>query len=216
MLLEVVGIFVKNTIFWIISLLIYFIAILMLSSVIYQPGKWSLSHMTLVHMYNSFFEKAKNGNFQSSTIVSRKRVIFVTILNFINIVFLIFGALTKPNISTYLLMIFIGNLIVYFFYYFTMKLIFREKIPWQVFALGIISLGCWIPAMYFYLESVKATGLSPAESRNLNSECILGDLYDTHDIWHFLSAAGLFLSYIILLILDDGISTVARDKIHIF
>ena len=39
--------------------------------------------------------------------------------------------------------------------------------------------------------------LSPAESRELNKECILLDFYDTHDIWHFLAAFALFFSFLV-------------------
>ena len=77
-------------------------------------------------------------------------------------------------------------------------------------------LACWIPGIYFFLEKVKSTGKTPAQSRNQNVECILGDLYDHHDVWHFLSAAGLFFSFILLLVLDDGIDHVPRNRILIF
>ena len=79
-----------------------------------------------------------------------------------------------------------------------------------------IHLACWIPALYFFKETDKSTNVTPAQSRNLNVECILGDLYDHHDIWHFFSAAGLFFSFILLLVFDDGIDQVPRNRIFIF
>ena len=48
MFLEVLGIFLNNTFFWIFSLVLYFLAMLLLSSVLYQAGKWSMSHMTII------------------------------------------------------------------------------------------------------------------------------------------------------------------------
>ena len=77
-------------------------------------------------------------------------------------------------------------------------------------------LACWIPALYFFKETDKSTSVTPAQSRNLNVECIWGDLYDHHDIWHFFSAAGLFFSFILLLVFDDGIDHVPRNRIFIF
>ncbi len=105
---------------------------------------------------------------------------------------------------------------VYFLYYVSMKLIKKEKIP--PFAIGttILALICWIPAFYFFVTASKSTEVSPAESRNLNAACLISDLYDTHDIWHFLSAAGLFFNFVLLLVLDDGIAHVPRNKISIF
>ena len=46
MFLEVLGIFLHNTFFWILSLVLYFLGILLLSSVLYQVGKWRMSHLT--------------------------------------------------------------------------------------------------------------------------------------------------------------------------
>ena len=48
MFLEVLGIFLNNTFFWIFSLVLYFLAMLLLSSVLYHAGKWSMSHMTII------------------------------------------------------------------------------------------------------------------------------------------------------------------------
>ena len=48
MFLEVLGIFLNNTFFWILSLVLYFLAMLLLSSVLYQVGKWRMSHLTPV------------------------------------------------------------------------------------------------------------------------------------------------------------------------
>ena len=48
MFLEVLGIFMGNTFFWILSLVLYFLAMLLLSSVLYQVGKWRMSHLTPV------------------------------------------------------------------------------------------------------------------------------------------------------------------------
>jgi len=34
-------------------------------------------------------------------------------------------------------------------------------------------------------------------SRENNEECLLLNFYDSHDIWHFLSAVGLFFSFMV-------------------
>ena len=59
--------------------------------------------------------------------------------------------------------------------------------------------------------------LTPAESRNLNSECLLPYLsYDNHDVWHALGAVALFFIFLMIMTLDDGLFNVRRDKIKIF
>ena len=47
-------------------------------------------------------------------------------------------------------------------------------------------------------------------------DCRLFHFYDNHDIWHFLSALSLFLSFMILLTLDDDLVDTPREKIHVF
>ena len=39
--------------------------------------------------------------------------------------------------------------------------------------------------------------LTPAESREFNKECTLLDFFDNHDIWHFLSAFGMFFAFMV-------------------
>ena len=37
--------------------------------------------------------------------------------------------------------------------------------------------------------------VSPAQSRENNKECFLFDFYDEHDVWHMLSAFGLYYTF---------------------
>ncbi|KOB70081.1 Sid 2 [Operophtera brumata] len=58
--------------------------------------------------------------------------------------------------------------------------------------------------------------LTPAQSRRNNSVCSLLQLYDSHDIWHFMSSVAMFLSFNMYLTLDDNLSTVPRSDIMVF
>ena len=133
-----------------------------------------------------------------------------------NMTFIVIGILFRPNISTYLLLVFIGNLVVYAGYYVGMKVYHGEQIPWTAYAFALTGVVCWAFAMKFFLTAGKSTQVSPAESRNVNMKCIWFDLYDTHDVWHFFSAFGLFLSFMMLMTLDDDLYGIPRDQIHIF
>eukprot|EP00050_Salpingoeca_kvevrii_P001186 m.164658 g.164658 ORF g.164658 m.164658 type:complete len:75 (+) comp10315_c0_seq2:2359-2583(+) len=53
-------------------------------------------------------------------------------------------------------------------------------------------------------------------SREGNRNCIWMDFYDAHDIWHILSAGGLFFSSVFLLTLDDNLLSKKRKDIHVF
>ena len=62
-----------------------------------------------------------------------------------------------------------------------------------------------------------ASTLTPAESRNLNDECLVPLLsYDNHDVWHVLGAVALFFIFLMIMSLDDGLFVVPRNKIKIF
>jgi hypothetical protein len=57
---------------------------------------------------------------------------------------------------------------------------------------------------------------TPAQSRQFNQECKLLRFYDFHDIWHFLSAIGMFFTFMVLLTLDDDLSHTHRTRIVVF
>lgn len=42
------------------------------------------------------------------------------------------------------------------------------------------------------------------------------DFYDNHDIWHFLSAISLFMSFMVLLTLDDDVANKPTATIPVF
>merc|ERR1719351_746693 len=75
--------------------------------------------------------------------------------------------------------------------------------PGPVFAILALVLG--LIAIHFYQARSANRNLTPAESRNLNSECNFLDFYDNHDLWHFFSAAGVFMAFLALLTVDDDL-----------
>ena len=69
---------------------------------------------------------------------------------------------------------------------------------------------------YFAFVQIIDRGGSPAESRLKNKDCEFLAFYDAHDLWHFFSGAGIFMSFMGLLTMDDDILNVPRDQIDIF
>ena len=55
-------------------------------------------------------------------------------------------------------------------------------------------------AGHFYLTEQRSSVWSPAESRNMNEACTVG-IFDAHDLWHFLSAFGIFFTFMFILTL---------------
>jgi len=62
----------------------------------------------------------------------------------------------------------------------------------------VLSLALWAPALSFFFDKESSWRATPAESRSFNTPCMLFDFYDAHDIWHFLSAGGLFTTFMVM------------------
>ncbi len=148
------------------------------------------------------------------------RMILLVVLNAVNWGLSAYGVSSLANrgadFASFLLAIFISNVMLYTMFYIVMKLRYRERIGAQPATYIVLSTFTWFGSLYFFLNKSTSWVRTPAESRHLNQECKLFHFYDNHDIWHFLSATSLFLSFMILLTLDDDLENVPRDKIPVF
>ena len=237
MFFEVIGIFFGNNFFWITLLIGYSIGIVMLSFTFYfshsidendhvKQYVWKLNLKSLFRAFNLVWSgiKSKNKNEWKDNFLTSK-VILIVILQIFNITFLLVGALGQWakveklhfGISTYLLYIFLGNMFIYTFYYASMKIYHKEKITIPPIIYGFFALCFGVSGMVFFLNPpYNSDGNTPAQSRNENKDCTILDFYDFHDIWHFLSSAGIFFCYMLLLTLDEGLEDVETQSIHIF
>ncbi|XP_044262511.1 SID1 transmembrane family member 1-like, partial [Tribolium madens] len=123
----------------------------------------------------------------------------------------------KTDFGTFLLLILAGNAILYTLMYTIMKLIYCEcgLTSIQGVIYGVLAVATWIPAgVFFFNQSSKWTE-SPAQSRQLNQQCIFADFFDSHDLWHFLSSLALYFTFMFLLCVDDNLST-SRTDIPLF
>ena len=211
---EVSGIYYMSRIFWVLSLLMYFLILVLVTSIVYHSGQWSFNVWVFARILQSLLRVTTRC--QCSENYSTQRLLFVLILNGVNLTFLVIGAVYTPIISTLLLMVFVGNLLVYSLYYFIMKLFHREPFTATPIVYALMAMAFWACGFYFYMDPQYETELSPAESRNLNSECLLFKMSDSHDLWHLFSAGGIFSCFMLLLTLDDGLFYVPRTKIRVF
>lgn len=74
----------------------------------------------------------------------------------------------------------------------------------------------WGSSSVFFLNNSTQWAVTPAESKQLNNECLLMDFYDQHDIWHMLSAPALLFSFMLLLCIDDDLTDKEKDEIEVF
>ena len=49
-----------------------------------------------------------------------------------------------------------------------------------------------------------------------SKSCILFNFYDRHDVWHFLSGAGVFFAFVFSLTIDDDLKFTRTDRLRIF
>uniref|UniRef100_A0A8B9RXQ9 SID1 transmembrane family member 1 n=1 Tax=Accipiter nisus TaxID=211598 RepID=A0A8B9RXQ9_9AVES len=219
--LAVLGVvFGKNDMwFWIIFSMIHVLASLALSTQIYYMGRFKIDgpdsdlgifRRAAMVLYTDCIQ-------QCSRPMYMDRMVLLIVGNLVNWSFAIFGLLYRPrDFASYILGIFICNLLLYLAFYIIMKLRSSEKLlPIPMFCIMATAV-VWAAALYFFFQNLSSWEETPAESREKNRPCILLGFFDDHDVWHFLSAAALFFSFLVLLTLDDDLDVVRRDKIPVF
>ncbi|CAM5080602.1 unnamed protein product [Eretmochelys imbricata] len=220
--LAVLGVvFGKNDVwFWVIFSVIHVVASLALSTQIYYMGRFKIDvpdtadfgifRRVAMVLYTDCIQ-------QCSRPMYMDRMVLLIVGNLVNWSFAVFGLVYRPrDFASYMLGIFICNLLLYLAFYIIMKLRSSEKLlPIPLFCI-VATAAVWAAALYFFFQNLSSWEETPAESREKNRPCILLGFFDDHDVWHFLSAAALFFSFLVLLTLDDDLDSVRRDKIPVF
>ena len=139
------------------------------------------------------------------------------------VAFLILNFLTTPiifqsvDLPEIFLMIFLSNFFLYLGFYVVMKLRAKEMLTPPCWTFFVLTIVCAAPAVYFFVNRVKETNISAADSKMENEECLAGlNFFDNHDLWHFLSSLGLFFALMFLLTLDDDISDWDQSHIQVW
>ncbi|XP_015268384.1 PREDICTED: SID1 transmembrane family member 1 [Gekko japonicus] len=219
--LAVLGVvFGKNSVwFWVLFSIVHVVASLGLSTQIYYMGRFKIdvSEPDLGIFQRAFMVLYTDCIQQCSRPMYMDRMVLLIVGNLVNWSFAIFGLVYRPkDFASYLLGIFICNLLLYLAFYVIMKLRSSERLlPIPLFCI-VATVVVWAAALYFFFQNLSSWEETPAESREKNRPCILLGFFDDHDVWHFLSAAALFFSFLVLLTLDDDLDSVRRDRIPVF
>ena len=151
--------------------------------------------------------------------LKKKQIPKLSLLVTINVFTLgmyIWAVITQPAFTDWILGIIIVNMLIYFCYYLIQKIIYREKISFVFWIWMIIDLAIFILSLIFFAKTSSNTFLTPEESNSLNSHCIVLGYFDYHDIWHILSATGLFIFMNIVFFLDRSIDSLVGERLQIF
>ena len=75
----------------------------------------------------------------------------------------------------------------------------------------------WVVALYYLVcHTSIAPGIAPALSRESAKPCVVLEMFDGHDAWHFFSAAALFLTNFLVMIVDDCQANTQTSRMHVF
>ncbi|XP_076686693.1 SID1 transmembrane family member 1 [Andrena cerasifolii] len=215
-LVGLVGVLNGSNYFWIIFTIMHLLICLYLTVQIYYMGRWR---------FRGFFSRiiqtcrydARSGVRYLFRPLYLQRFIMLVIANLCNVALAVFGNIRhEKNFATFLLAILMSNLILYTLFYIVMKICHGERILRQPLIYIMLSFAFWAAALYFFVNKTISWALTPAQSRLYNRPCELLHFFDSHDIWHFLSALAMFFSFMVLLTLDDDLSDVHRSQIPVF
>ncbi|KYQ59051.1 SID1 transmembrane family member 1 [Trachymyrmex zeteki] len=212
-----IGVLNGSKSFLIIFSILHLLICFFLTVQIYYMGRCKFDRGAFKRMMQRFKHEARCGISHLLRPLYPARFIMLVLANLCNVGLAVFGNMYQQgNFATFLLAILMSNLILYTFFYIMMKLCHREKILPTPAIYIFLSILFWGAAMYFFVNKTISWALTPAQSRLYNKPCALLNFFDSHDIWHFLSALAMFFSFMVLLTLDDDLTDVHRSQIPVF
>ena len=228
---EAISYYRPTSVFWITFCSMYLVIIMIVALHTYTLGALEYNHLILWNFIRLFFMEVRRALLNPSAAKEiktgqinsvRVRLVFVAFLilyNFGHVLFIIINiswSSVPLNASNHLLILIMAHLFIYTMFYITMKLMHEEFLTWSCRLYFIVSVVMIIISIYFFLQSPKKQDESPSISRHSNQECILFNFYDSHDLWHFLSAGGLFTTFMFFLNIDEDLKYTPRKYISVF
>ncbi|XP_059085490.1 SID1 transmembrane family member 2-like [Tigriopus californicus] len=216
LLLEVIGYYWDNFVFWLAFILFYLFIILSFIIHTYYYGRFAV----LKRSWSDILKGRQLSGLRPARQIKFGLCVVVTVVNCALAVFFLHRR--DPGISKYLLIILIGNMVIYILYYCGVKLHYwlilkqpNEKISPQCAIYLLLSLVFVGGGISLFTMSLKNSALSPAQSRDMNGPCAVL-FFDYHDLWHFLSAAGLYTTFMMVMTLEDENLDTEWHNIHVF
>lgn len=216
-LLGMCGVLRGTFAFWVFFTILHLSTCLYLSLQIYYMGRWSLDFCSLSRFWKELKLFCRSLQCRFFIPMYPGRFAFITFANLVNWALAIVKFRYELNdFASYLLSIFMVNLMLYTMFYIIMKFICKERILLQSWIYIILACLCWGGSLYFFFNKCTSWKETPAQSKIYNQECHILNFYDNHDVWHFISAFAMFFSFMVLLTLDDDLVYVHRSKIPVF
>ncbi|VUZ57405.1 unnamed protein product [Hymenolepis diminuta] len=209
----VTGVLYGGETFWVVFTIVFLTMSIWLTAEIYYMGQWNFD----ICLPRRLYHLMRSDGIHCLTPMYMERMLLLLVANCVNIGIAAFGLFTRPrDFASFLLSIFMINLLMYYCFYVIMKCRYRER--FHCIPLLYIFLACitWGFAIYFFIQHSTTWEVTPAQSRALNQPCIFLGFYDVHDVWHFLSSTSMFFSFMSIMTLDDDLINTPRNKIPVF
>ncbi|KAJ8707802.1 hypothetical protein PYW07_011479 [Mythimna separata] len=208
-----VGVLNANFYFWIAFTVLHLVTCLVMTFQIYYLGRFKLDGGIIYRAARELVTRP----LAAITPTYCGRCVLLIIANLANWAIAAYGvAQHSRDFASHLLLVLMSNLFLYTLFYIVMKLLHRESIRWYSWVYIAMTYSIWFGSSYFYLDQSTNWALTPAQSRQSNRQCSLLQLYDAHDIWHFLSSTAMFFSFNMYLTIDDNLSRTPRTSIMVF
>ncbi|KFM60446.1 SID1 transmembrane family member 2, partial [Stegodyphus mimosarum] len=212
--LSVGGMLQGGLFFWLLFVFVHLTVTAIVSAKIYYMGRCKINKGIFKRMYHAAIRDVAAKSYKPTY---PGRFVALSIAVLLNIAVDLYGLIQQPaNFGSFLLSVFIMNLMMYLMYYTAMKIWYKEGLRWVPIMYMILSFICWGVALNFFLAKITSWQVTPAESRERNKHCLILNFFDHHDIWHFLSSCALFFSFMVLFTLDDDLVNTKRSAIIVF
>ena len=165
-----------------------------------------ISIIALYHGKNKIIEGAYNilKIFKLDLGIKKKKLFIGLFLVFIlNELVVIFSALYRFHFSTFLLALIFNNIILVLSDYLYFKYRSGNRIGKRNLLFLFLTIISMVTSIYFFELPYTNKFLTPDESLALNRPCILFGYFDTHDVWHILSALGIFFMFLATWYIDE-------------
>ncbi|KAF9812507.1 hypothetical protein SFRURICE_018995 [Spodoptera frugiperda] len=196
-----IGVLNANFYFWIAFTVLHLVTCLVMTFQIYYLGRFKLDGGLVCRAARELVSRP----LAAITPTHCGRCVLLIIANLSNWAIAAYGvAQHSRDFASHLLLVLMSNLFLYTLFYILLRVRIEP-------ATRCTAASC--PATAPTLQSMY---LTPAQSRQSNRQCSLLQLYDSHDIWHFLSSTAMFFSFNMYLTIDDNLSRTPRSNIMVF
>ncbi|XP_048004148.1 SID1 transmembrane family member 1-like isoform X2 [Leguminivora glycinivorella] len=208
-----VGVLNANVYFWVAFTILHLTTCLIMTFQIYYLGRFRLDSGVIYRATRELVSRP----LAAITPTYVGRCVLLVIANLANWAIAAYGvAQHSRDFASHLLLVLMSNLFLYTLFYIVIKLLHRESIRWYSWVFIVLTYTTWFSSSYFYLDQITNWALTPAQSRQSNRPCSLLQLYDAHDIWHFMSSIAMFFSFNMYLTIDDNLFDTPRSEIMVF